>query len=254
MPAHEKDSEERIALAKALDLAASTRKNHIKTWSEFLDPVKADKFYQMLGKERDIDVSLFGGYEYAERKMLGVCVDYLKIAIDEFPIDILDITYDSRFNRELTHRDFLGSILSLGIDRSRVGDIVVEDGVAHVFICREISGYVLANLERVGRIKVEVGLGSPGSLPEPKGHELRFTIASLRLDAVVSAAFNLSRGKSADLISGEKVFVNWAMQKSTSVQVDEGDMVTVRGLGRVKLIEVGGRTKKDRLVIRVVRF
>lgn len=255
MPMHEKDSaEERIALAKALDLAAVARKNHIKVWSGFLNPAKADKFYQIFSKERDINVALFGGHECAERKMMGICVDYLEITNKEFPIDVLDITYDARFSRALTHRDFLGSILGLGIDRSRVGDIIVDNGIAHVFISHEMLGYVIGNLERVGRVKVTVGLGNAEDLPEPSKRELNLTVASLRLDAFISVVFNLSRGKSAELISGEKVFINWVMQKNVSAQTNEGDIITVRGLGRAKLAEVVGRTKKDRLGIRVERF
>jgi RNA-binding protein YlmH len=254
MSERERDAGSHIALAKALDLAAGARKNHSANWSGFLDPVSADKFYEVLSKERGVRVRLFGGYGYAERQMLGVCVDYLEIADEDFPIDVLDINYDSRFSRELSHRDFLGSILGLGIDRNRVGDIVVEGGAAHVFICREMSGYVIANLERVGNAKVKVGLGKAGGIPEPSGQEMRLTVASLRLDAIISAGFNLSRGKAMELIAAERAFVNWSMQKSASAQVNEGDMVTVRGLGRVKLAEVGGRTKKGRLGIAVVRY
>lgn len=241
------DPEERLALAKVLDLADDPRR---KAYSDFLDPAKAGKFHELLSK-RGINIHMFGGYASAERKMLGICPEYMELSDDDFPIDVLKLSYNNRFSRELTHRDFLGSIMGMGIDRSRVGDIVVNDDGARVFVCREISGYIIANLERVGAAKVKVEAGAPDEVSEPAGSELRLTVASLRLDAVISAAFRLSRSKAAGLIAGEKVFVNWAMTDSTSKLLAENDMITVRGLGRVRVMEIGGRTKKDRLAVKM---
>lgn len=244
------DNDEKMLFSKILDLVV---KCNDKSFSDFIDPARADKYIALLTSQRDFDLSYmaYGGDEDCERKMLGFSQSYDELNSNDFPIDAIEVSYNSNFNRKLSHRDFLGSLTGLGIDRSRVGDIIITDGGCLVYISREIAGYVCANLEKVGSVKVGVKPAEPSvrDINRHEGTDKRLTLASLRIDNVISAAFKFSRSKSADLISGEKVYVNWGLVKNGSKSVVEGDKITLRGYGRVMVKEVIGTTKKDRIAV-----
>ena len=156
----------------------------------------------------------------------------------------------------MSHRDYLGSILGLGIDRSKTGDILVFDGSALCYVKKEISDYIASNIEKVGRnsVKAKVVDISDIELPKLKTEEKSFTVASLRIDAVAGGAFNIPRGKIQLLIEGEKTFLNFLPEISPSKTVGEGDMISVRGFGRFKILSVNGKTKKDRISITVLKY
>ena len=251
------DSDERIAFAKVLDKAQICEKNHEKIFSDFLDPAKASKFFTQIQRELpQFNSHLYGGTMQCERKMLGFCPDYMDISHEDFPIIALEVSYNTKYSRELTHRDFLGSIIGLGIDRSKIGDIIINDRGAIVFISQEFADYICVNLDKVGNTKVQATIKSIVDMDASNetGEDIRLTVSSLRLDSIISAVFHISRSKSAGLIKGEKVFVNWVVSSDTSKSIREEDMITVRGLGRVQLISVGGHTKKDRVVVYLKKF
>ncbi len=248
------DSEERLAVARVLDMVTMCQKQHDKVYSDFLNPLNACKIYDLVRLEKDVNVYLFGGFDGAERKMIACAPDYLEIQDNEFPITAILVKYNSKYGRALTHRDFLGSVLGLGIDRSRVGDIVINNDTAQIFICSELSEYVKANLEKVGSQKVTVSEDEKILDSQENGEEIRFTIASLRLDVILSTVFRLPRSKSQSLIEGEKAFVNWSVVTSTSKQVAENDIITLRGFGRIKIYEICGKTKKDRIAIKIIKY
>ena len=247
--------EEKTALAKVLDRAALCEKRREKTFTDFLDAAKAAKFAGLFNKE-DFICAAVGGAPTAERKMLGFAPEYDSLSPEDFPITAVAVRYNAKYSKALSHRDFLGAALGLGIDRARLGDILLGEG-AVIIAAQEMAEYICANLEQVGRTKVNCEI-VPVNFSESEAAEnflgKRMTVASLRLDAVVSGAFNISRAKAAGLIEGEKVFINWACAASGAKTISEGDIVTVRGLGRVRLDKVGGSTKKDRLVVFVAKY
>lgn len=247
------DDEERFALAKAIDRANTALKCFKAEFSQFMDPYKAYKFKSILSAERDLDIVLYGGYDMSERLKIGFFPRYEEFEPDFnlFPISAVEIKFNSQFSSGLTHRDFLGAILGLGITREKVGDIILEDSRAVVFTDNDITDYICVNLEKVKRTKVRCKVLKDY---EPKVNEIvekKFTVASLRLDAVLSNAFNISRGKISDLIKGEKAFLNWKNEVSVSKTVAENDIITLRGYGRIKIIDIIGTTKKDRILINV---
>ncbi len=245
------DEEEKFALAKAVDRANIAIKSFRAEFSPFMDPYKAYKFKALLSSERDIKISLFGGYDMAERLKLGFFPEYEEIDESAFPITAIEIKYNSQFSSNITHRDFLGSILGLGITREKLGDIILEDSKAVAFADSDIADYICINLEKVKRTKVRCQILENYKPKEAEITEKRFTVASLRLDAVLSNAFNLSRGKTSDLIKGEKAYLNWKNETSLSKTVAENDIITLRGYGRIKILEVIGTTKKDRILINI---
>ncbi len=245
--------EERLLFAKALDRADFSLKRHEKTFTDFLDAAKSGSFIERLQYLPEITVTAWGGAEDSERRMIGFAPDYMQIEKEDFPIVACKIEKNPRFGQsDLSHRDFLGSILGLGIDRSRVGDIFVRENGAVCFLHEEIAPFVFSQLKKVSKTPVNVTRCCPQEASaEREIQQKRMTVASLRLDAVAGAVFHLARGKVQDAIHGEKVFVNWAVVTDVSRQLKKGDMISLRGFGRFRLLETGAVNKKGRIAIEV---
>ena len=246
--------DEKLLFAKVLNQVYFCQKRHEKAFSDFLDPARIEQFTQIIRSEFNIKLHSFGGYENAERQMIGFFPDYLDEQDYQFPIEALEITYNKKFSKDLTHRDYLGSILGLGIDRSKVGDILLAESSTIFFVDQDISSYILMSLEKVANTKISVKRKDILEISELAKEEkqLNIIVSSLRMDSVVSAAFHISRAKSADLIRAEKVFVNWKPITNISKNISMGDIITLRGHGRAKINEVVSKTKKDRLVINIM--
>jgi RNA-binding protein YlmH len=243
------DPDEKLVFAKALDKYALTERIGKETFTAFMDPYKANRLKQLtdsLGST--IACRLFGGYADAERLKVG----FLGYEYEcDFPIVCVKVSYNEQFSRRLSHRDFLGSLMGLGIVRDKIGDIILDSGFAAVYVDEDIADYICTSLDRVGHTKVSTEIATDFKPRVAESTERRLTVASLRLDAVLGGAFNISRGKVADLIRAEKAFVNWQCVTNGSKLVGDGDMLTLRGCGRVRLNEVVGTTKKDRVLIAV---
>ncbi len=246
------DNEDAVLYARLCDCREACEKRGAPVFSGFMDPVRAEKFRALFGRE--IEARAWGGYESAERKMLGFFPEggVNGEGAEFFPIDLLQVSFNRRFNSPPSHRDYLGSVLGLGLERAKTGDICLNENGALLYASRDVAGFVTENLERVGRTPVKVTRADvPPHTAAEAGRELRITVASLRLDAVIAGAFRLSRGKAAALIEGERVFINWTAALKPARLLADGDTVTVRGLGRVRIDASAGRTKKDRAVLLV---
>ena len=227
-------------------------KNGIPAFTDFYDPASWTKYLETARKK--VQAEAFGGDEDCERRMLGFQPVRSSDRLD-FPIKRLRISHNSKFNNAPGHRDYLGSLVGLGFDRGKIGDIFISEEYADVFVHGDIADYVCEQLEKVGRVPVKVRPVSDDDegVKRPPEVESQVNIASLRLDAVVAAVFRLSRGQVSGLVQGEKVFVNWAPCVDRGRQVKAGDVLTLRGYGRVKVGEVLGESKKGRLRVRVYR-
>jgi len=247
-----RETEDRLLFAKALDrLKAAQYKNHA-TFTDFMNPQRSAMFLQRFSK-MGVNAQIYGGYKDAERMMLGFAADDGPLIYETFPITSLVITYNGRFSRLLTHRDFLGAVLGLGLDRGKIGDIQLTKSGAVMYTASEVAGFITENLLEVGRTSVVAKAHAEAPDLETVGTQKRITAASLRLDAVISTAFNLSRSKATALIEGEKVFVNWAIAKKTLL-LSEDDIVTIRGTGRIKVDAICSPTKKDRIAIMITMY
>ena len=271
-----KEAEERLIFAKVLDKYTAAVKKRVTTHTDFLDPVRCAAFMQVLQRHgsREITIEAFGGYDGAERKVIVFMhsenptgrnfrpVEFENDkTVDNFgtsrtpsptnaPITPLTITYNEKFSKAPTHRDYLGSVIGLGLDRGKLGDICITQGGAVMYVLAEVAHFIAENLTQAGRTRLNITLGQELGGIEATGKQKRITVASMRLDAVLSSALNLSRGKVSALIESEKVFVNWKLARKThTVQV--GDAITVRGVGRVTVDAQGGHSKKDRIVLEV---
>lgn len=198
--------------------------------------------------------TFYGGYEGAERQVMCVCP--FALPKEAYEISVLQLKVKTGIGKPLTHRDYLGAVLGLGIDRKLVGDIVLNPEGAYIIVNSGMTAYIRSQLLSIGRYqKLEIEEIPLGHLQveKPKTKEIRSTVSSLRADAVAAVCFGISRSECAKLIQGEKVKRN-GVAASLSESVSVGDVFSVRGYGKAKLVAVNGQTKKERLHITIEKY
>lgn len=203
--------------------------------------------------QKGLRYSFYGGYEDAERTVVIFLPDYAKLE-EHNPLALLRITQDGY--KELSHRDYLGSLIGLGIKREMIGDILVRKDGADVIITKDIGNFLLYNYGKAGRVylNVEILPMEDIIIPEARFEEKKDTVASMRLDNVIASAFSLSRGRAAEAINSGIVFLNGLQCEKTDRLVKEGDKLVLRGKGKAKLKTVGGTTRKDRIFIVIEKY
>ena len=229
------------------DLISRAERKNILAHSAFLDAAESAEAALFLRRQSGAAYLFSGGYEDAERQMLFILPDYIEkeyFTPDEY---ITAIRVSHTFG-ELTHRDYLGSLMGLGIKRETLGDILVLEGRAYIICTAQISGYIMSNLEKIGRIgvKCEICPLSALEIPEPVFDEVTGTVASLRADALTSLAFGISRTVAADMIRDGKLSLNHIELLNPAEDISDGDLLSLRGFGRAKLADIGGTSKKGR--------
>lgn len=203
-----------------------------------------------------VPTTLWGGYDDAERCV--ACFGDREYFTDnsDYPIDCICIKpVNQKFADNLTHRDFLGSLMGLGIRREVIGDIIISDNCGYLFCLDTITDYIIQNLTQVRHTTVECNVTEripQNALPQPENSEI--IVSSERLDVIVATIYKMSRSQVLPLFHTEKVFVNGAVKTSPSVIIKNGDKVSVRGFGRFIYKGVLRHTKKERLVISVDVF
>ena len=224
------------------------------TFTDFLDPQRRGFVRQTLKPlaERGFLIAENGGYPEAERMLLGFAYEGDSPA---FPISGVLLEYDKKYATP-AHRDILGGVLGLGLSRDVIGDVIFRPDDAIVFIKSQIVDFVLCNLHKVGRISVTTSILPAETMLFPLNNKQteRIISASMRLDAVLAAAFNLSRAEVAGLVKSGKSQVNWQAALSPAKAVGQGDMLTLRRHGRVQINEISGKSRKDRFLIDITRY
>lgn len=197
------------------------------------------------------NITFYGGYDGAERKML--CSFEYNIKNSDFPIS--EVYFEFRKYDKLSHRDFLGSLMALGIERSCVGDIIVNDGCAVCYVKDEVFEYIKLQISKIGRVGVKISSKDKCNISFKKETEEKvFTVSSLRLDVVVAGITGLSREKTASLILSGKVFCNYEENHNVSHKLDFGDILTIRGNGKFIIKRFLGETKKGRLKLLIEHY
>ena len=162
----------------------------------------------------------------------------------------------SGISAPLSHREVLGSLMSLGIDRKLIGDILITDKQVQIIAKKEISGFIVQNFLRAGRVKLSFEVSEIENLQEPEKNikEISGTIKTLRRDSVISLAFGVSRANAKEYINGSKVFVNDKNILKSDFSVKEGDKLTLRGKGKAFLKEIGDLSRKERIFVKIDRY
>lgn len=250
-----KGVENRECLTRVIDQAEQA----IRTWdivqTDFLSPPELAEVQTIFQRLTEIEVLAWGGYPQAERQRVAIARSELPLDQSQVGVVALEIVGNFLFDTA-THRDFLGSMLGTGIVRDRVGDILVNgERGAQAIVVPELVDFLEMNLTQVRSVPVKTR-----SIPfeqlkvrEPKKKEMTTVEASMRLDAIASAGFGMARGKMADLITAGEVRVNWKTVKQSSYALKTGDLVAIRGKGRLSVGDVAV-TKKERYRVQLTRF
>lgn len=256
--------EEQLLEKRLIELSKAAYHRDRITYSDFLNLNELNILHSLPKDSLYTRYETFGGYESAERQLAAFLPDALSLrtasetkenlfsdAISVIKIEPLH----TKFSEELSHRDYLGAILNLGIDRSKIGDIVTEQYRAYLFVRPQMKEFLLENLSRIRHTSVMVQEEAPDSFSYvPKFEEIRGTVASIRLDSLSSLAFSTSRSKLCSLIEEGKVFVNGRLITSNAYQPKEEDRISIRGMGKFQYKGIVGTTKKNRTSVLIYKY
>lgn len=236
-------------------MARTAYQRGIVVFSDFLNLNELNIFQSLRGEFSYLETETFGGYELAERQ-IAVFRPEAPVFYADYPVKCLKITpLNAKFAEDLNHRDYLGAVLNLGIDRACLGDILMEEDAAYLFCLERMADFIRDNLTRIRHTSVYVEQVEAENFHyEPKYKEVSGTVASVRLDKLLALAFNASRSSLTGLIEGGKVFVNGKLVTSNGYEPKEGDLISVRGMGRFRFRGTGGQSKKGREYVILWRY
>lgn len=239
-----KDEDSKQLYKKYYSMAENLYYGQIKK-TRFLNPYELNLVISILNKF-DLIYKIFSSHQDAERKV--VFFSQIDFEFDELVKEDLTVLFFEKKDHGLNHRDILGALMSLGIERDLIGDILVDDDNFEISILKEISDFIRFNLNSIKRLNVNL---SEKDTPYMDSSLLQFedftvTISSLRLDAFVASCINASRNDAQKLINREFVKLNFIVEKNVSSQVEEGDCISVRGHGRYYFREYINKTRKDK--------
>lgn len=244
--------ENALLIARLEDMIRASAKKQFPSFIGFLNEQEISVLLQHLKKSQVNNYRFFGGYENSDRCLLGISYgDY----IEDYYYPITGISFKYKPEYKLSHRDFLGSLMGLGLKRETIGDILTGDGYTVVFVKDDIKKYVLSQIQKIGSVGVLVEEWDNYTLPVKNDFEnINCTVSSARLDNIVSSLVPLSRDKSATLIKQGMVCVNSVVTDNVSYIVKTGDKISIRGKGKFIIGEFSGITKKGRLKLIVQKY
>lgn len=247
------NQDEKILAKRLLDLANMAYQRNVPFFSDFLNLNEQNVFQQIMQDMPPISCSLMGGYRLAERK-IAAFLPY-EVSEEDIPYKIICIRpINAKFSEELSHRDFLGALLNLGIDRSVIGDIIVANNEAFAICKDKMSDYIIEQLVRVKHTTVVAAYTDSAIEIEPKKEIVTGTVSSVRLDSVLSIATGISRNHIIDYIEGARVFVNGKLITTNSYGLKEDDIISVRHVGRFVYAGTSNVSKKGRLFVNILKF
>ncbi len=250
-------TDEEIQLQKRLiELSAKCQSSNIYTYSGFLSLGEQEVLHKSVSKLSCRNFELLGGYDEAERRIVRFGTKDELWYEEDIPISCIVIKpLSAKFADNLSHRDILGAVMNLGIERRLVGDIIVKENEYCLFCLNSIAEYIVDSLTRIRHTSINCEITE--SVPDGVGpvlQDVRLVVSSTRCDGVISKVFHVSRSESESLINRELVFVNGRRVQKCSVTLSEDDVVSVRGYGKFKLSELGSETRKGNLSIVVKKY
>ncbi|MGP7817586.1 YlmH family RNA-binding protein [Niallia sp. 01092] len=215
--------------------------------TDFLDPREQKIVSMIIGQNQSIKVAFSGGTKEAERKRALLFPDYYQKEEDDFQLTLMEIEYPKKFIT-IEHPQVLGSIMSLGLTRSKFGDILIKEDRIQLILCEEMKDYVRLQLNSIGKAKVQLKEEQWDNVlhTEENWTESSTTLSSLRLDTVLAGIYNISRQKAQNFITNGLTKVNFTTVEQVAFVCEEGDVLSVRGHGRSIIKVIEGRTKKDK--------
>ncbi|MDO5520875.1 MAG: YlmH/Sll1252 family protein [bacterium] len=249
------NKEEQLVLKRIVDLAYQADRRGYTTYTDFLNINEQSIFLTNLKELPPVKYQMWGGYEDAERKIIGFYTNDT-ILTEEYDIKMLEMKpVNAKFADQLSHRDYLGALMNMGIERCRLGDILIKNNCGYVFTDAVIGEYIASSLTKIKHTTVSCTLKEIEEIDvTPEFQEIHGTIASARLDAIIATVFKASRSSITGLISGGKVFVNSKLIESNSYTLREEDVVSVRGYGKFIFKGINNQTKKGRLSATFLKY
>ncbi len=238
------------------ELANKSFQQNIFTFTGFLGLSEQDVFWRMEREVASVGYRLWGGMENADRKVLRFGGEEELGYEVPFPIVCIHIRpLQAKFADELSHRDFLGALMNLGIERSTIGDIKAGDKEAYCFCLESIADYICDNLKQIRHTHVKCSVTKNlEALPEEEPERRVVQVPSLRADAVIAKVYNLSREKSLELFRAGRVYVNGRLCENNSRSLNSGDVVNARGYGKFSVDEEAYTTRKGKLAVGVMVY
>jgi RNA-binding protein YlmH len=248
--------DEKAFVDRAWEWIERAAERHETKRTDFLDPRQAHILFSLANREPDAQVSLNGGYDQAERQRAIVAPDYRDLTDEDIGIVVLDIASDDRRISELDHGDYLGALLGLGIKRDKIGDLHVSKEGCHALITEDIGNFLIGHMKQAHRVDVSVSVRPLSELrtTQVELEEQTLSVASMRLDGVASDVFRLSRAKILDPIKAGRCRVSWKQVEDPSYPLKAGDIVSMKGFGRFKVLDVEGISKSGRTRVRIGKF
>lgn len=246
------NKEEHFLKNRFLELANTAYDRNIYTYTDFLNINEISILKSFIKELPPVNITLSGGNPYAERQV--AIFTPTDIYYEENPpITTIEIApINSKYADNLSHRDFLGAILNMGITRNKIGDIFIRDNLAYVYCIEDISSYIIENLNKIRHTLIKCRICDNETIEIlPNLKEITVTIANIRLDSLIAAAFGSSRSSLISFIEGGKVFVNEKLVTSNGYSVKEADIISVRGKGRFIYNGTKGTTKKGRNIVSI---
>ena len=243
-------SEERMLITRLCELTRRACDRGTPQFLDFLSPAERSVCERVSETTPLADISFVGGYPDAERTLAMISPRGCAYEIKP-PITVLALEYKGT---HLSHRDILGSIMGLGIKREKIGDILPENDPPVLFCDSVIAEYIINHLERAGKNRVTAKKTKIGVIAEQSKTQKSFTVKSLRLDSIMAEGFAVARSRAVEIIKQGSVYLNWIECSSPSKEVSQGDTITCRGLGRIVVSEIGGKSKKDRTYVTIDRY
>lgn len=247
--------EEELLKKRLIELSNQAYSRDIVVYSDFLNLNELNILHTIPKNMFPAKYETYGGYHLAERQMAVFLPDALYYEY-VYPVQLIEVTpVNRRFAEELTHRDYLGALMNLGIERCKLGDIIIDDKTTVILAKDEIADYIMDNLTRIRHTSVNTQKKNAMELSYiPKYELLKGTVPSVRLDTVLSVAYPVSRSKLTAYIEAGRVFVNGKLITSNGYHLKNGDIISVRGLGRILFDEIISETKKGRYMIAVKKY
>jgi RNA-binding protein YlmH len=247
--------EEKPFVQRMMELTKRVSERQSPSLTGFLDPRQVRIASNIALTMGDVAVFADGGYPDAERRRVLFAPDYWQPAAEELELGWLRIEIPGDYVT-LKHGDYLGALTGLGLKREKIGDLSVQPDGCDLVVATEAADFLRLHLNQIGRASV---LAKPirkegFRKPNIQFQEKQFTVMSLRVDAVAAEGFGLSRSKIVDPIRSGKLQLNWQSIQEPSVSVEEGDVISLRGMGRLKVLEIGGQTKKGRTVVKIGKY
>lgn len=253
--------EEKLLIAKVLDkITISKTRNKIQN-TEFLTSYQKELIKKELSKQKIKNYIFFGGYEEAEGEVLIIYPEKLGIELTKKnlknSIKAIKIELPKELKGKYNHRDYLGSCMRAGLNRDRIGDIIVYEDKAYIIVLNENAQYIvdfLKELTSFSKSNITIIDTEEIEVKPQEFEEIKITVPSLRLDSIISETIKVSRRKAEELITEEKVYVNAKIENKLSKTLKQGDILAIRGNGKYILSELLGRNKKDKQIVIIKKY